>query len=382
LKLLVLNGFVPTADSPGAGIFVRRRVQAMRELGADVRLLSPYTYPVSPIPMRGFARREDVENLPEDWKADQLPTPVPVGVVRKGLQMYGWHRPVARAAAKKICQLVGSDVDFVVGHAFNWIQTPLIAEELAKVWDVPFGTVAHGSDIRMIRDRDIRSVSSTLSKADASIFVSQELLANAQQKGLHPKNPQVVANGVDKSVFEFRGGERQGPLRVLFVGNLIPVKGADRLPAIMRSVWRCDADADLTVVGQGPLMGELEAKLGERTRFLGQLEQRKVADEMAQADVLIAPSRSEGFPCAVVEARSTGTPVVGTDVGGLAEAVAHGGAVVGSGNDFNPEEFAKATIDTARSDDRHKVAQLVPSWHDVAEQELAIYEDACREFGR
>lgn len=382
MKLLVLNGFVPTADSPGAGIFVRRRVQALRDLGADVRMLSPYTYPVSPLPVRGLARKEDVEDLPKDWKADQLPTPVPVGVVWKGLQMYGRHRPVARAAAKKIRKLVDDDFDFVIGHAFNWIQTPVIAEELAKVWDIPFGVVAHGSDIRMIKDRDVRAVSSTLSKADASIFVSQELLANAQQKGLHPKNPQVVANGVDKSVFEFRGGERQGPLQVLFVGNLIPVKGADRLPAIMQSVWRSDVDVDLTVVGQGPLMGKLEAQMGGRTRFLGQLEQRKVADEMARADVLIAPSRSEGFPCAVVEARSTGTPVVGTHVGGLAEAVAHGGAVVGSGNAFNPAEFARAILDTARSQDRHKVAQLVPSWQDIAEQELAIYENALRDFGR
>jgi glycosyltransferase involved in cell wall biosynthesis len=97
----------------------------------------------------------------------------------------------------------------------------------------------------------------------------------------------------------------------------------------------------LTIVGKGPLRGELEhmaADLGVMnvTTFTGWVPYAEVPAYLNQLDIFVAPSRmeSESFGVAILEASSCGIPVVVSDVGGLPEVVKHGetGVVVESEN--------------------------------------------------
>lgn len=126
-----------------------------------------------------------------------------------------------------------------------------------------------------------------------------------------------------------------GPSRsgILFVGRLIPLKGASdmlravsSLPARLRSV-------EVTVVGDGPERGALEeeaASLGLNVTFTGWLPPEEVADRMHRAAVLCAPShaddtgRTEGFGLVYLEAALYGLPVVAYASGGVLEAVVNG----------------------------------------------------------
>jgi rhamnosyl/mannosyltransferase len=103
---------------------------------------------------------------------------------------------------------------------------------------------------------------------------------------------------------------------VLFVGRLIYYKGADVLVRAMASV-----DADLVMIGRGPLQPELEALavelgLAERVRFVEPVGDAELAAWYHAADVFCLPSvaRSEAFGLVQVEAHACGTPVVSTNL--------------------------------------------------------------------
>lgn len=103
---------------------------------------------------------------------------------------------------------------------------------------------------------------------------------------------------------------------VLFVGRLIYYKGADVLVRAMAGV-----DADLVMIGSGPLQGELAslaASLGitERVSILAPVDDAELAAWYRAADLFCLPSvaRSEAYGLVQLEAHASGTPVVSTNL--------------------------------------------------------------------
>lgn len=103
---------------------------------------------------------------------------------------------------------------------------------------------------------------------------------------------------------------------VLFVGRLVYYKGADVLVRAM-----ADVDADLVMIGTGPLRAELEAfaaslGISERVTILEPLGETELAAWYRAADVFCLPSvaRSEAYGLVQLEAHASGTPVVSTDL--------------------------------------------------------------------
>jgi len=68
--------------------------------------------------------------------------------------------------------------------------------------------------------------------------------------------------------------------------------------------------------------------VGLDVHFTGMLPQAEVAKWMNAMDVMILPSRNEGFGMVIVEAQGCGTSVVGSSNGGIPEAIGNGGIVV------------------------------------------------------
>ncbi|MFH1531513.1 MAG: glycosyltransferase family 4 protein [Pseudomonadota bacterium] len=118
------------------------------------------------------------------------------------------------------------------------------------------------------------------------------------------------------------------PLRVLFVGRLVPRKGV----AILLEAMASTPEVSLTIVGDGPERRRLEAlarPLGSRVRFLGERPPCEVPALHTSHHVIAAPSLpyprgGEGTPTAVLAAMAAGLVPVASNTGGLADLLASG----------------------------------------------------------
>ncbi len=128
----------------------------------------------------------------------------------------------------------------------------------------------------------------------------------------------VIPNGVDLGRFDTPhvGGDGR---RALAVGRRAPQKGFDLL---LRAL---PPDMTLDVAGEGPY-----APAHPRVRWLGRRED--IPALLAAADMLVVPSRWEGFGLAAAEGLAAGVPVVAFAVDGLVEVVADAGILVPPGD--------------------------------------------------
>jgi glycosyltransferase involved in cell wall biosynthesis len=111
---------------------------------------------------------------------------------------------------------------------------------------------------------------------------------------------------------------------VLNVARLVPQKGLAFLARAARMVLDARPDARFAVVGQGPLKDELAeqaTELGLDGKFVLAGVRSDVPEMMAAGDVFVLSSLWEGLPISLLEAMSSGCPVVGTEVGGVGEVV-------------------------------------------------------------
>lgn len=111
-------------------------------------------------------------------------------------------------------------------------------------------------------------------------------------------------------------------IHFLFVGRLVPYKGCRYLLEAFSGMCRvAEHNADLTIVGDGPLKEELvaqatEAGLADWVTFKSGLTDEAVQEELSRCDVLVLPSveRSEAFGLVQIEAMAWGKPVINTSL--------------------------------------------------------------------
>lgn len=113
------------------------------------------------------------------------------------------------------------------------------------------------------------------------------------------------------------------PVRLLFAGRLSEGK---RIGTIIEAVKGYHRSCVLHILGDGEERSSLkeQAQGCENIRFLGAVGPDEVEKYMRESDILIMNSDSEGIPMVILEAISTGLPVVTTDVGGIHEALSFG----------------------------------------------------------
>ena len=198
----------------------------------------------------------------------------------------------------------------------------------ARKLGIPLVVHARGSDLMILGDHPGRRplIQQTLRAAAQVVTVSEALARKAVELGADPAKVSHVPNGVDQ--VRFHPQDRQGARAelelpaegrlLLFVGNLVPVKGLSFLLEALNLV----PGAGLVMVGDGPLRGALEEQasrlgLAERVIWAGPKGHGDIPCYMAASDALVLSSLSEGEPNVVLEALSSGRPVAASRVGGV-----------------------------------------------------------------
>ena len=301
---------------------------------------------------------------------------------------------------KKMKQTMEWSMSFLDGdilHA-HWVYPHgYIATCLAKEHNIPCVITAHGSDIhttpwnsKIIKKYTLK----TLNSADKVIFVSHALLDSAKKLGYSGENAIVIPNGIDLSYFHPMGREEamkkigwtQTKRYVVgFVGNLIPVKRADKFVEIFSEIRKLVQDVEFILVGDGDLKDDIRSgasDAGLTVTFAGRVPHEDVCCWMNLFDVMILPSRNEGWPCVVLEAFACGTPVVGSQNGGIAEAIDDLCPVVIDGDLFE-EEFAMAVCNILENgyyiDSNILIGRANSyTWEKTIKSEIELYQSCFR----
>ncbi len=147
-------------------------------------------------------------------------------------------------------------------------------------------------------------------------------------KHLGAKNPIVMPNGIDMSLF---GGEREVSstenVVITFIGRIVYAKGAQDLITALKEI---DSEYKLLIIGDGPYKEELEklvqknSSINKQTEFPGYKTGHEIPEILKKTDIFVNPSYSEGLPTSVMEACAAGCATIATDVGGTNEIILDG----------------------------------------------------------
>jgi D-inositol-3-phosphate glycosyltransferase len=243
-------------------------------------------------------------------------------------------------------------------HSHYWM-SGLAAEMLSDSWNVPIVHMFH--TLGEMKNRIAQSESEkegayrldgerqVLKRADKIIAATLAELAQLQWLyKAEPRKITIVPPGVDTCHFypipadearEYIGIPKDDRL-ILFVGRIEPLKGVDTLIRAVSCLPLKDLEkpAYLAIIGGDPNASP-EEMTAEMTRlqalcdelcmkhlvvFLGKRSQDTLPYYYSAAEVLVMPSHYESFGMVALEAMACGTPVIASQVGGLAFLVQDG----------------------------------------------------------
>lgn len=218
----------------------------------------------------------------------------------------------------------------------------LYALKLAQKKGIPLVTTLHGFDVT-VSNKDLLASRSPAwinyllhqhkvkSQGDKFICVSDFIARQALQHGFPESKIIQHYIGIDVNKYQPRAKEDDQGI-ILHVARLVEKKGTAVLINAVKQVKLLNPDVKLVIIGEGPLLDGLKAQvtslgLDQTVTFTGALPHVDVMAWMRKASMLVLPSitaktgDAEGLGMVLLEAAVTGVPVIGTQHGGIPEAI-------------------------------------------------------------
>ena len=384
MRILAITNLYPNPLQPHRGAFNRQQFRALAQRH-DVRVIAPIAWTDE----RKARQKAGAPSIPENRKISfdglEVHHPRYWFPPRIGRGLYG--RCFLRSIRAAYSTMPGFTPDVILAawaYPDGWA-----AVEFGRRLKIPVVVKVHGSDILTLADVPGRSRGTRLamSGADAVIAVSRDLAAKVTAMGAAADRVTVIYDGIDAE--KFRPGPCEDSRKIvglenadrvlLFVGNLLPVKGVDLLIEACAQLKSRGEQFLCCMIGDGPLRGELAHQivaknLTDCVRLVGSVAHAQLPDWFRAADVFILPSRSEGVPCVLLEAAACQTPFVATRVGGIPEIAAlNTGKVIES---ENATAVADAVIEVLGKD-RRAVPAYSRTHEDAARDIESLLESVC-----
>lgn len=233
-----------------------------------------------------------------------------------------------------------------------------------------------GKPVRVFAVPASRWIRSAVSR-HADVVVACSAFAAAEFPGARR-----VPLGVDLQTFAPRPAAAFGKVRLVMASRLSAEKRPDLSIDALAVLQRRGVDAELAVVGVGPMQDRLRTRAaGLPVRFLGYVADRgALARVLATADVALAPGPAETFGLSALEALACGTPVVAIHGAAVAELLP-GAPAAGRGVPADPTAIADAVMElrATPADQRRRAARAIAErhpWSATVAAMLAIHESS------
>ncbi len=384
MKTLFISNLYPSADAPTRGMYNVHVFGAIAR-HCETRLISPRPWwsrmkqPAKLLTTPQEIRGGMTVDYPAFWSLPRY------GVAYNGAALYHSIRGRVRRLRR--------DFPFDVILAAWAYPDAVAAARLARDFDCPLVVNVLGSDINALAQMPaIRpQIVAALKQAHRVISVSEALRERVLELGAPPEQVIAQHNGVDRAKFSLQDKAvvrkrldlpPDRPI-ILYVGNFVPEKGVDTLVAAVKNLRDTgQTNVLLALVGSGSLQPTLDALvarhgLQDTVRFCGRKSHTEIPEWMAACDVFCLPSLREGCPNVVLEALSSGRPVVASQVGGVPELLNDATGLLVTAGDA--DEFAKALQTALRRDwnaESLRDSTAGNSWELVGDAYYAALESA------
>ena len=331
-------------DTGGMNVYVRDLTRQLGQMGIHVDV---------------FTRSQDdhvphvLHELGYGNRVVHVPAGPEIPVAKQELADYipEFVEGVKKFAAEK-------DIRYDIIHSHYWM-SGVAAESLSEAWGgTPILHMFH--TLGEMKNRVARSEAEregqyringekqVLRRADRVVVAT--LAELTQLRFLYKANDRklvVIPPGVDVCHFypipadeaKMYVGLKPEDRMVLFVGRIEPLKGVDTLIQAMSCLqWKEERPVHLAIIGGDPGASpeEMSAEMarlqklcddlavGQTVVFLGKRDQDKLPYYYSAAELVVMPSHYESFGMVALEAMACGTPVIASEVGGLAYLVRDG----------------------------------------------------------
>jgi teichuronic acid biosynthesis glycosyltransferase TuaC len=326
VKILVITNLFPYPGNETRGNFITNRLKALKKFNVDFNVFGTISqdslFAKVFRKITGSARQEkygdyyEIDGIRYNYLSfDRRLYDIFSEYVLKKDYTLEYAKELAN---KKYKSFVQEKYDLIHAHGMFNPPAGLVAKLLSQKLNIPYVVTCHGSDINLLMENAKELYIDVLGNADKVIFVSNALLNNAKLLGYSGKNAVVIPNGIDPKIFKPLDKEKikkelgLNKKVVGYVGNLKYVKRADKFSEIFENI-ALKQEVEFLVVGDGELRENVEKECKHKSlkvKLVGRVPNDDVPYYMNAMDVMILPSRNEGWPCVVLEAQACGVPVV------------------------------------------------------------------------
>lgn len=382
MKLAVISVFFPTSRQPWAG---HSGYQTLLHLAkrCDVQVFYPeIVYPPFLTPRSARGAAIDRNWNPPGIKTHYIPFIAVPGASRvlNGFSIIRRLLPYVRSFQPDAIMSY-----FVYPSGFASVR-------IGQALDVPVVIKAIGSDLNRIPDPICGMLTRfALRNADFTATVSANLAQKAIGMGAPLSRTRPILNGCDTELFHPRDrveachavGIDPDRENVVYVGRLDLRKGLLELIEAVAQLHIHRPRLHCYIVGDGPDRPHLATAIEKHgvkscITFIPSCVTDQVALWMGAANLVTLPSYNEGCPNVVLEALSSGRPVVATYVGGIPELMDEASGMLIAPRDTSALRDALATV-LDRTWNAQEISQKHGrGWHDVADETEQIIVDAIR----
>jgi len=323
----ILQGCVRYPPAPGgAETVVKAYSEGLRDLGHDVEVITTDLYTETP-----FVKKE----MPSEVNG--------INVTRhKAYTVSGEAHYVL--APGMVQSFLSKKADIIHTHSYGYFQNHAgwIRERFQSTpWVItphfhPSWSMWGGAKRKTLREfYDTVIGKGTLESADLITCVSKhERDMLVSEIGIDEDNIKIIYNGInwndwqilpDKNIFRKQYPDISDKF-VLFAGRLATNKGLSDLISAMDLVNQRSVDLVITGadMGLGKQLEKEALEKGVRMHRLGHIDDETYRSVLAAAEMLVLPSEYEAFGIVLLEAAAAETAVIGTNVGGIPEAMSPG----------------------------------------------------------
>ena len=211
--------------------------------------------------------------------------------------------------------------DILHAHCAKW--AGYAAMKISRKYGIPYVITEHLSKLVFEKEFgpapcdtwQIPLLKECYREARMVVPVSEELVDNIACYFGQDYRWQAISNTIDTGFFHYQPrSDRNGrAFRFCCLANFWPLKGYDVLIPAFQQLRKAGIDAELHIAGRGTDSAEFRQMLFDGIITHGLLDKEAVRALLYQSDALVLASRSEVQPLVLLEAMSTGIPVIATD---------------------------------------------------------------------